>query len=226
MPRSICWIAVTLATVCLGMPAGALGSSDGDGGHGHPSAADLGALLADDWASILALPEDRNPVAGNGDPCVMLRRRVLSPELGGPGAAVRCTVRARTRVFLVAMTSECSDVEAPPFYALGEVAQQECARASDQDATSLVVTLDGRSLELRSPRFEVLSPQRFLELPEGNILTGTAGTVSFSAHGWVLLTRPLRRGHHVLSLTVAGGDAPGTATLSIDVVARHRLHRP
>src|SRR5215213_2245088 len=101
----------------------------------------------------------------------MLRRHILAPA----GASASCTVKPGTRVFLWYST-ECSDVErGTAFFAVGEAAQAQCARALDEATVrSLVLTIDGVALEIRKRRFEVISAQRAVDLPAGNILSGTA----------------------------------------------------
>jgi hypothetical protein len=204
------------ATLCLLAPGVAIAGRDdsADGNHSHR--AGLGELLGDNWEALLAFPADQNPFIGNGDPCLMLKRHILAPA----GASASCPVKPGTRVFLWYST-ECSDVErGTVFFAVGEAAQAECARALDEATVqSLQLTIDGRTREIRKPRFEVISRQRTVDLPANNILSGAAERATFVAHGWALLTRPLRPGQHVITTTL-NGDV--IATYTINVVGRHQ----
>jgi hypothetical protein len=201
--------------LCLLAPgvASAGRGDSGDGSHSHR--AGLGELLGDNWEALLALPANQNPFLGNGDPCLMLRRHILAPA----GASATCTVKPGTRVFLWYST-ECSDVERGEFFAVGEAAQAECARTLDEAAVqSLQLTIDARTRDIRERRFEVISRQRTVDLPANNILSGAAERATFVAHGWALLTRPLRPGQHVITTTL-NGDV--IATYTINVVGRHQ----
>jgi hypothetical protein len=130
-------------------------------------------------------------------------------------------VKAGTRVFLW-WSTECSSAERDTrFFAIGEDAQAACARALDEAfVRSVVVNLDGRTIEIRRPRFEVVTEQRTVHLPANNILSGVAGRATFVAHGWVLLTRPLRPGHHVFMVTTTTSDGELLARYEIDVLRR------
>lgn len=161
-----------------------------------PSAAavpdkELGATLGALWQNVIETPTPQNLLGPNGgDPCVDLRGVVapFAPVLGSPTLA--CTVKPGTKVFVAAWTSECSTLEASPFFGSNEAELRACARAVDAGITRTDVTLDGKPV----PVSEVESGLLRLDLPGDNICGAPAGTGPLSvAHGWVALLHPLIR---------------------------------
>jgi hypothetical protein len=198
--------ALAISMLCLAAPGVA------------PAQSREAELLADDWAALLALPAAENPLAGSGDPCLMVRRHVLGPV----GEHASCTVEPGTRVFLW-WSWECSDVEEPPSYGKTEAEQARCALAANAGVRSVTVSVDGATTEIRTPRHEVLTSQRSVDLPEDDIFGTEARTATFVAHGWALLTRPLRPGHHVLTVTTVTTTGTSESTFEVTVARAPRV---
>ncbi len=166
-------------------------------GVAAPSAAavpNLGGL----WKQVLETPTPDNPFTG-GDPCVDLGGAV-APFAGG--TEFTCTIEQGTKVFVAAFTSECSTVEAAPFFGGNPRELRACARAVDAGITRVVVRLDGKLV----PVNEVESGLLRLNLPEDNILGAPAGPGPLSvAHGWVAhLGHPLRPGVYEITIHIEG----------------------
>jgi hypothetical protein len=158
----------------------------------------LGAL----WQEVIETPTPQNLFGPNGgDPCVDLGGVVapFAPALGSP--TLTCTVKPGTKIFVAAWTSECSTLEAPPFFGGNEAQLRACARAVDAGITRTDVTLDGKPVPVR----EVESRLLHLDLPADNIFGAPAGTGPLSvAHGWVALLHPLKPGTHTITLHIEG----------------------
>jgi hypothetical protein len=174
-------------------------------------------LLGEWWARALVIPAARNPILGNGDPCLRLFGAVVAPVLPGPGSSVTCTARVGQVVYMLGFTTECSNVEEPPFFGDDPAAQRACARANDAEIHTVDLTFGGRTLEL-VPDFETISPQRTVNLPDGNVLTGNAQTATFAAHGWGATLIPLRPGSVTIKLDVVADSFSGSAEVVLNVV--------
>jgi hypothetical protein len=158
----------------------------------------LGTTLGDMWQTVLETPTSDNPFAG-GDPCVDLGG-IVAP-LAPFSPTITCTVKPGTKVFVAAFTSECSTLEAPPFFGSNEAELRACARAVDAGITTTDVKLDKQPV----PVEEVESGLLRLNLPKENIFDAPAGTGPLSvAHGWVALLHPLTPGRHRITLHIEG----------------------
>ena len=80
--------------------------------------------------------------------------------------SVTCTVKPGTKIFVTAVSWECSSVEDPPSYGADEAAQRACAREAIKGFTRHSVTVDGRPVRVR----RVETAQIPLDLPDENIL--------------------------------------------------------
>jgi len=162
----------------------------------------LGKTLGALWQQVIETPTPQNLFGPNGgDPCVDLGGVVapFAPALGSP--TLTCTVKPGTKVFVAAWTSECSTLEAPPFFGTNEAELRACARAVDAGITRTDVTLDGKTVPVR----EVESGLLHLDLPADNIFGAPAGTGPLSvAHGWVALLHPMKLGTHTITLHIEG----------------------
>jgi hypothetical protein len=163
--------------------------------HEHASHAVVvpayGNLLGEVWAQLYSLPVDENPFAGNGDPCLKVGQRVVQAIGGGP-----CTIQQGTALTLGFGTA-WSNVEDP--FPKDEAAQRALALAADQAIVEAHVTADdGDRVDIRTPRFEIFSPQRTVQLPEDNILGVAAQTVTLTAHAWAAVVRDLAPGRHTI----------------------------
>ena len=105
-------------------------------------------------------------------------------------------------------------------------AQLAAAVAVDRQAIhAMTVTVDGRATDIRTPRFELFSPQRTAQLSDDNaaewgVPAGT--TVTFTAHAWGAVIRKLRPGQHTVTFHMAadygGGPFTLTRTINLNVV--------
>jgi hypothetical protein len=172
-------------------------------------------LLGEAWVQLLSHPADA--FSGSCLP-VGHKGRVVAPQ-PGPDFESSCTVKQGTRVFFF-IGSDCSNVEEDPFFGEDEAEQAACAIAADEFFVDISITVDdGDPVDIRNPRFELLSPQRTVELAEDNFLGVDAGPATFVAHGWGALVKKLRPGEHTITVVVT--DAEGVTTTArafIDVV--------
>ena len=96
------------------------------------------------------------------------------------GTAI-CRANRGTPLFL-RFGGECSNVEDPPYFGADEAAQQACARAGAEGFLAMRITVDnGPTIDIHTPRFELLSPQGRVRLPANNVLGGLQ-TATFAAH--------------------------------------------
>jgi hypothetical protein len=181
--RQAVLVAVAVA-LCLAPVAGA---HDRGGAVVAPAKA---MWLGEGWAQLYSLPLSENPFEGNGNPCMKVGHKVIQ-EIGGP-----CTVEKGTALTLGYGTA-WSNVEDP----FPETRKEQLAVATEADYESvagMTITVDGGDpVEIRTPRFELFSPQRTVLLPADNIL-GVDGPqiVTLSAHAWGAVVRKLSVGEH------------------------------
>ena len=168
------------------------------------------------WAQIYSLPISENPFFGNGNPCLTLANKVIQ-EIGG-----HCTIEQGT-TFTLGGGSAWSSAEDP----FPQTRREQLALATAQDreiVVGLTISVDGGDpVEIRTPRFELFSPQRTVLLPADNGL-GVPGPqiVTLSAHGWSAAIRRLSVGDHM----IVADKLLATSEHSIDphpltVVPRH-----
>lgn len=112
----------------------------------------------------------------------------------------------------------CSDVEAPPFFAVGQAAQRACAREFNAAITSLTLAVDGGGpVELISHAFAVSPPQRRINIPLDNPAGYPAGPATFTSDGWAAALSPTVPGTYIVSVTatIAGLDTPVVETFTL-----------
>jgi hypothetical protein len=196
--RHLGWIVLAAVAVALWVApvAGAHESHKGRGGAVVAPAKDK--WLGESWAQIYSLPLSENPFAGNGNPCLTLANKVIQ-EIGGP-----CTIEQGT-TFFTGFGTAWSSAEDP--FPQTRAEQLALAIASDREnVAGYTVTVDGGDpVDIRTPRFELFSPQRTVLLPEDNILDNPeAGidvpsqTVTLTAHEWGAAVRKLNVGEHTI----------------------------
>jgi hypothetical protein len=171
----------------------------------------LGDLLGALWEIALETPTPDNPLGG-GDPCVDLDGVVAPFQLGSN--PLTCTVTSETKIFVAAVTVECSTAEAPPFFGENEAQLRACAEGLDV-FTTLTVTLDGEPVALTP----VFTPLLRVDLPADNILGVEAQSALSVGHGWVALLHPLPPGEHVIRIEGTGtvvGDIDVTTTIVVE----------
>jgi hypothetical protein len=198
---------LTVALLALGVAAPSAGAIP-DRKLGHT----LGAM----WKTILETPSPRNPFTpGVGPVCLDLGRTVA--PFAARGEAITCTVKPGTKIFVAAWSSECSTIEAPPFFG-GNPAELRACAIDVNAGVSVRVTLDGRQVATS----EVTSGVERLDLPADNIFGAAPGTGPTPsglpylsvANGAVKLLHPLTPGRHTIKIAVTGESPPGT-TLDI-----------
>jgi hypothetical protein len=125
-------------------------------------------------------------------------------------------------VFLFGGQVFCDEVEPPPFLAVGEAAQRQCAVEGLHtllDFDAILVTVDGRRpVDIARERFVAVSPQGTAQLPEGNILGVAPQETTFVTAAYVAMIRPLRPGEHTIRVEVVGGPFAGTTSATVTVV--------
>lgn len=171
-----------------------------------------GDLLGESWVRGYQFP-----AAGPADPCVHLTRRVVRAY-----GAARCTLE-RDEALLLGVGTACSNVEPPPGYAPDERSQRRCAIRSDYSSIrSSTLTVDGRRvIDLRRPRFELVSPQQTFLLPPDNGFGAGPGPWTLTAHGWEAIVWRLSVGtHHLVNTVDFDGEVVEFEHI-VDVV-RHR----
>jgi hypothetical protein len=172
-----------------------------------------GELLGEAWVQLLSVPA--GTFAGS---CTPVTHKVVSPEPDADGNS-SCTIKKGTSLF-IPVGSDCSNVEPEPFFGADEAAQRECAIAADEFFVAISIAVDGgEPVDIRNPRFELLSPQRSVVLPEDNLLGVPPGRATFVAHGWAALIKKLRPGEHTITVVVTDSEGGTfTGTISVEVV--------
>ena len=173
-------------------------------------------LLADWWDALLSLPADINPLLGNGDFCLQVKGNIVSPTPPPGQPNITCQLKHGQKLLLQALTTECSNVEPPPFFGADYAAQLACARASDAGVSAPVLTFDGQVV----PNFEVVTSPQKITLPDGNVFTGTRQKATFAAHGWNALVETLRRGTHTAQMHQENLPPPFDQDIYITVIVR------
>jgi hypothetical protein len=119
--------------------------------------------------------------------------------------------------------AECSNVEPPPFFGVDFATQRRCARVADKVVQTLRVTVDDDPpVDIHRRRFELLSPQRTVDLPPGNFLEVPPQTATFTAHSWGALVGNLRPGRHTIVVEFVATVFERSFTLFLDVNRGHR----
>jgi hypothetical protein len=186
-----------------------------------------GQLIGEETRLLLELPAAENPLTGAGESCfpaghggdvLILWTR---PESQAPA---ECTVKPGTSVFLFSVFVFCDPVEPPPFFAVGEEAQRQCAvegllTLPQLEFDAILVTVDGGApTDIGTERFLAVSPQGTAQLPEGNILGVDPQETTFVTAGYVAMLRPLPPGEHTITVEVVGGPSAGITSATINVV--------
>jgi hypothetical protein len=184
-----------------------------------------GQLIGEETRLLLELPAADNPLAGVGESCFPAGRggNVLivwtRPEGQTPA---ECTVKPGTSVFLFGGWVFCDEVEPPPFFAVGEEAQRQCAVEGLRtllEFDAILVTVDGGTpTDIGTERFVAVSPQGTAQLPEGNILGVAPQQTTFVTAGYVAMLRPMPPGEHTITVEVVGGPFAGSTSATVTVV--------
>ena len=184
-----------------------------------------GQLIGEETRLLLELPAAENPLAGAGESCFPTGHGgdvlIVWTRPAGQTPA-ECTVKPGTSVFLFGGWVFCDEVEPPPFLAVGEEAQRQCAVEGLHtllEFDAILVTVDGGTpTNIATERFVAVSPQGTAQLPEGNILGVAPQQTTFVTAGYVAMLRPLPPGEHTITVEVVGGPFAGTTSATVTVV--------
>jgi hypothetical protein len=171
------------------------------------------------WQWALSLPADQNPFFDGAVPlegeegdeggCANIANGQEGPVwfltgvFNASGQAVRiCDVPAGKALFFPLINTECSTIEAPPFYGEDEEALRACVR--DIIIEDMFAEIDGVQIaDLESYFAE--SPLFTFSLPENDVLGLGPGEGQSVSSGYFLMLPPLSAGEHVISF---GGTYP------------------
>jgi hypothetical protein len=231
--RIVRWAGLSALAVAVSLFANPVAPAAAPGGGKLvPAAKRLGGLtggqlIGEETRLLLEIPAAENPLSpeGVGESCFPAGRKgkVLivwtRPEDQMPA---ECTVKPGTPVFLFGGWVFCDEVEPPPFFAVGEEAQRQCALEGLHtllEFDAILVTVDGGTpIDIGSERFIAVSPQGTAQLPEGNILGVAPQETTFVTAAYVAMLRPLRPGEHTITVEVVGGPFAGTTSATVNVV--------
>jgi hypothetical protein len=215
-------VSAVLAVALWTAPAAAAHPPQQKGGGAHIAPIDRvggltgGELLAESWARSLTVSGE-DPYLGGCAPVAGTGGKLVEP-FPSPEMTATCTVRPGTKI-AIWPGSECSNVEEPPFFGRDEAEQRACAIAVDQAIESILVSVDGSApVDIRDPRYELISPQRTVQLPPGNVFGVDPQPATFVAHSWAAVVRHLTPGRHTIAVEIIGSEIAGTTTITIDVV--------
>jgi len=152
------------------------------------------------WLWDFNLPIPTNPTATPTADCSNGQSGHVWFLFGGP-ASVTCTVSPGTALFLPVVNTECSNLEAAPFFGATPTDRSACAKAWIDNVTGLSATIDGvpvSNLNL----FRVQTGDFPFSVPANNIL-GVAGPASglSTGDGYYLMLNPLPPGAHTIHIT-------------------------
>jgi hypothetical protein len=173
-------------------------------GSGDPGGLNAGRYLGEFWAGYAATPVDQLPGCARLGP----RDRVLYV----PDFAAVCTTLEGDPLFVEGLTTVISNIEQP--FSSDAATQAQTARDFDHGAAlEIHLAVDGGTpVDLRVPRFEVVTSQQTVQLPENNVYGPGVEpqVITLTAHGWLATVRGLRPGlHHIVRTGVFDfGDGP------------------
>ena len=158
----------------------------------------LGEWTALYWEYVLTIPTWQSPFFGNvGTGCLYERIgnvALIAADWNRP--LVTCEVPAGTMLQFMVVGTECSTLEAPPFYGGNEEELRACAQSIALD--DLQASIDGVPLENLS-QYVYTSPLYEFTMPEDNIFGVPAGTTGQSVgHAFYVALAPLSAGTHML----------------------------
>jgi hypothetical protein len=166
-----------------------------------------GEWAARHWQWLLSLPMAINPnIDATGEHCGYGQAGpVFFLTQTSAGTAERvCTVPAGTALFFPVLDTDCSTVEAPPFFGRDETELQTCVEALLATRAELTATVDGVAIP-DLERYRAQSPLFTVALPADNWLEVEPAVAAAVADGYWLLLAPLPPGEHELHF---GGALP------------------
>jgi hypothetical protein len=209
--RRSCLLVAVLVSLVAAPSAQAGGGDHRDrGGHGKHGRSDRAAivpaglagapLLTEWWREPLSKSADDPTNPFNSAGCRMITGS-LALDYGGD-----CTVPRGTRIFEVAFTVECSNIEPEPFHADTPLKAALCGLRNDRLITVVTISLDGGdSVSLLGRRFGTFMLPGRVVVPENGVFGGTPGeTMRYGGHGYVAFIRPLPVGEHTVHTHIEG----------------------
>lgn len=215
-----------LAALAVALFAVQVAAADGSHDHGRDAVVvpvhkvagiPAGEFFGERWAA------DYEAHAGDTPPppdrCATVGRRQKALIMGPSGETTTCSVARRTQLVVFGLGSACSDVEPEPFFGADEAAQRRCATEGNYKFVKKIrVSVDGLpSADIRTARFEVVTPQMTAELPDDNWLGIPARTATLVAHQWIAQVRKLPPGRHTISVHAVTREFDVTSTFILDV---------
>jgi hypothetical protein len=172
------------------------------------------------WQYVVSIPAANNPATDTtGQNCALGQSSgpvffLVGNFTSNASVTRACTVPAGKAIFLPIINTECSTLEAAPFFGSNEAALRACAGGfgDAMGISTLEVAVDGKKVkDLGS--FRVQSPVFGLTLPADNILGVNPGTGSSVSDGYWLMLKPLARGNHTIHFEgeLVSGPAAGFA---------------
>jgi hypothetical protein len=196
------------------------------------------------WQYVLQIPADLNPATDtSGVNCGVDQADGPAFFLTGnftSDAKVKRKCQVPEGKFLVIpiINTECSSLEAPPYYGGNEKELRTCAAKSADsfDPASLVLSID-KVKEPNLKAFRVQSPVFDFHMPANNVLglksgkkIGTSGTAGVAvSDGYWVITKPLAAGEYVIHFegSVPDGFAVDvTYDLTVVPAAQTGIQRP
>jgi hypothetical protein len=191
-----------------------------------PAEADVAGLSLAEWSArswqwSFSLPADANPFSdetgaqcgfGQSGPVFFLAGAERSTERA-------CVIPLGVHIFVPLAGSECSNVEAPPFFGRNEAELQQCATSAVEmaksvlDMTAMRLTVDDQDITDFST-YRAVTPLMTLWLPESNVLGSASKVAESVADGYQVLLRPLSVGEHVVTIVIPGPQPGQTVTIT------------
>ena len=227
---------VVLAVVIVLCAASAPAAASGVGGHGHPDFVPVktlggltgGELVGQWWAQVLAIPAAENPLLPPSPArCLALGKGKVLAMAGTAGSApLTCTVKPGTPLFVAAGTNECSSADLEPYKGVTEAEQRECAMEffSSPAVVATFLSLDGGPpTEIHNERFQLVSPQTSVTIPDGAFWDLEPGPATFVGVAYAATPRGrLTPGRHTLEINFVGADGTTRTTRrTLEVVPGH-----
>ena len=164
------------------------------------------------------MPEEINPNFdasgercgfGQSGPVFFLPGNVV----GEGSAAITCVVAAGTAIYVNVVGSECSTVEAPPYFGRTEDELRACANATLDELPEYQARINGQQVaDLDAYRTE--SPLFTLTFAEDNIFGVDAGVAQSVSASYSLIIAPPPPGQYEIATSGALGDT--TATVIVE----------
>lgn len=188
------------------------------------------------WQYVLQIPADLNPATDtSGVNCGVDQAAgpafFLTGNFTSNATVTRiCQVPAGKFLVIPIINTECSSLEAPPYYGGNEKTLRACAAASADFFTpaSLVLTIDDVNVP-NLQAFRVQSPVFDFHMPANNVLglksgkkIGTSGTAGVAvSDGYWVITEPLAVGEYTIRFAgSATGPFPGGFALDVTYIIK------